>query len=125
MKKTLILTLTLIAINLSAQKINQEDLYATWHLDKYSDAEQYYHLPKKEIGDYLSLNQDMSYTAVSEGEMSNGSWFYNTNGKYLELKSEDKTKEKIYIHFLSNNSMVVTYDSDEYRVWEIHYVSSK
>ena len=108
-----------------AQKIDQKDLYALWELDKYSDEEQYYLPPKKEMEDYLAFNEDMTYTSVSEGEKSEGTWMLNANGKYIEKISNQGKKEKIYIHFLSDKSMVVTYDTDEYRVWEVHYISLK
>ncbi|MDN5213028.1 hypothetical protein QQ020_13255 [Fulvivirgaceae bacterium BMA12] len=122
--KSIIFTLTLfISVTSYAQKINQEDLYTIWLLDKYSDEEEYYLPPKKEVGDSLAFKQDMTYTAVFEGKKSNGTWLLNTNGKYIELLSDQGEREKLYIHFLSNKSMVVTYDTDEFRIWEVHYVS--
>ncbi|WP_422858484.1 hypothetical protein ACOKFD_14035 [Flagellimonas sp. S174] len=123
MKSLMFILLSIISLTSYAQKINQEDLYTTWLLDKYSDEEQYYLPPKKEVGDRLTFKQDMSYTVVSEGKKSNGTWLLNTNGKYIELLSDKGKKEKLYIHFLSNKSMVVTYDTDEFRIWEVHYVS--
>ena len=115
----------LISISSYAQKINPENFYTTWQLDKYSDEEEYYLPPKKEMEDYISLHPDMTYQSVSEGKMSEGSWIFNTNGKYIELKDKEEKKEKFYIHFLSDKSMVVTYDTDEHRIWEVHYISSK
>ncbi|MEL6537836.1 MAG: hypothetical protein AAFQ98_20620 [Bacteroidota bacterium] len=123
MNRLLLLCFALISWSTQAQKIAQEDLYTTWQLDKYSDEEQYYAPPKKEIGDYIALKQDMTYTAVSEGEQEAGTWIFNANGGYVELKTEEGEKEKFYLHFLSGRTMVVTYDTDEYRVWEAHYVS--
>ncbi|MEM9857767.1 MAG: hypothetical protein AAF843_10435 [Bacteroidota bacterium] len=108
-----------------AQKIDKEQLYTTWCLDKYSDAEEYYQPPKKEIGDYIMLNKDMTYKARSEGDVGTGTWMFNTNGNYIELKDEEKEAEKLYVYFLSEQSLVVVYDVDEYRVWEVHYVSCK
>ncbi len=123
MKSVLFTILSLVSLCAYAQKISLEDLYAFWRLDKYSDEEQYYLPPKKEMGDYLHFNRDMTYTAVSEGEKSSGTWLLNANGKYIELRPVQGEKEKLYIHFLSNKSMVVTYDTDEYRIWEVHFVS--
>lgn len=123
MKNLTFIVLSIISLTSYAQKINQEDLHTTWLLDKYSDEEQYYLPPKKEVGDHLTFKQDMTYTAVSEGEKNNGTWLLNSNGKYIELLSGQGKKEKLYIHFLSNKSMVVTYDADEFRIWEVHYVS--
>ncbi|MGD1842830.1 MAG: lipocalin family protein [Thermonemataceae bacterium] len=125
MKIVLLLLLFLISLSTYAQKISQEDLYQTWYLDKYSDEEQYYLPPKKEMTDYITLNTDMTYQLVSEGEPETGSWLFNANGEYVELKSKKGRKEKFYIYFLSSKSMVVTYDTDEYRIWEVHYISSK
>ena len=112
-------------VNVNAQKINLDDFYGTWQLDKYSDDEQYYHPPKKEMGDVIRLNQDMTFTTVSEGKKTQGTWLYNTNGRYIEFKEEQGTKEKMAIHFLSKKSMVATYDTDEYRIWEVHFVKEK
>lgn len=125
MKSTILLLLSLVSLSSYAQKINQEDLYTSWYLDKYSDEAQYYLPPKKEAEDYMVFNEDMTYTAVFEGQKSNGTWLLNTNGKYIELRPVKGEKEKLYIHFLSDKSMVVTYDTDEYHVWEVHYVSFK
>ena len=80
-------------------------------------------LQKKRRKDYLAFKMDMSYTAVSEGKKSHGTWLLNTNGKYIELLSGEGKKEKLYIYFLSNRSLVVAYDTDKYRLWEVHYVS--
>ena len=124
MKKLSLLLIMLGTVGSYAQKINQEDLYTTWYLDKYSDDANYYLPPKKEAKDYLSFKNDGTYVSVSEGEQDQGTWIFNANGKYIELESKAGKKEKFHIHFLSGKSMVVTYDTDEYRIWEVHYVSS-
>ncbi len=124
--KQLFLLLTLLITNcLHAQKIDKQDLYRTWYLDKYSDAEEYYLPPKKEIGDYITLRKDMTYEAQSEGVLDSGTWMLNTNGSYLELKGSSQETQKLYVYFVSPKSLVVIYDVDEYRIWEVHYVSSK
>ena len=125
MKYFLILISLLYTHNLFAQKYDQADLYNTWYLDKYSDEEAYFQPPKKELGDYITFNEDMTFEAKSEGEINTGTWMFNTNGNYLELKSKNSKPEKLYIYFLSKKSLVVIYDVDEYRVWEVHYVSCK
>ena len=123
MKNRILIVFSLVSLSAHTQKINQDDLYTFWHLDKYSDEEQYYHPPKKEAEDYLGFNRDMTYTVVSEGKKAHGTWLLNTNGKYIELLSGEGKKEKLYIYFLSNRSLVVAYDADKYRLWEVHYVS--
>ncbi|MEO1023151.1 MAG: hypothetical protein AAFW89_11465 [Bacteroidota bacterium] len=106
-----------------AQKIDNIHFYTTWSLDKYSENGEYYFPPKKERGDYISLNPDMTFTSKAEGKDSSGTWIFNANGKYIELKSASGDIEKLYIHFLSDKSMIVTYDVDKYRLWHVHYVS--
>ena len=125
MKKYLLAFLVFASFNVLAQKIDQQDLYQTWLIDKYSDDQDYYAPPKKELEDYITLKPDGTYISVSEGENRTGSWMYNANGRYIELADSNKKKEKLYIHWLSDKSMVGTYDTDEYRIWEVHYVSSK
>ena len=125
MKHFLALFSLFITGNLYAQKIDKEDLYRTWYLDKYSDAAEYYQPPKKEMGDYITFHKNMTFNAKSEGELSSGTWMLNTNGNYLELKYERNETEKLYIYFLSTRSLVLMYDIDEYRIWEVHYVSCK
>lgn len=125
MNKLLFIFFALIPANVVAQKIDPQDLHQTWVIDKYSDDEEYYAPPKKELADYISLKPNGKYVAVSGGENSSGSWIYNANGKYIELIDSEEKKEKFYIHWLSNTSMVGTYDTDEYRIWEVHYISSK
>ncbi len=125
MRLLIIIACCLASLNTIAQKINPDDFYGTWRLDKYSDAEQYYHPPKKETGDYITLNEDMTFITVSEGEKTKGTWIYNTNGQYVEFREEKGKREKIFIHFLSEISMVATYDTDEYRTWEVHFVNKK
>ena len=125
MKKYLFVFFAFVTVNANAQKINETDLYQTWIIDKYSDDESYYAPPKKEMGDYIEIRLDGSYVSVFEGESGSGRWIYNANGKYIELIDSKEGREKLYIHWLSDKSMVGTYDTDEYRIWEVHYVSSK
>ncbi|MEM7487062.1 MAG: lipocalin family protein [Bacteroidota bacterium] len=123
MKKLCLLVFLCLVNGVHSQKLEKEDLYRTWHLDKYSDAEAYYKPSKKEIGDYFIFKEDMTYTIKSEGELSSGTWMFNTNGNYIELKERDGDTEKLYVYFLSKKSLVFSYDTDEYRIWEVHYVS--
>ncbi|TRX48695.1 hypothetical protein FNH22_28445 [Fulvivirga sp. M361] len=125
MKHFLALFSFFITGNLYAQKIDKEDLYRTWYLDKYSDATEYYQPPKKETDDFITFHKNMTFNAKTEGELSSGTWMLNTNGNYLELKYERNDSEKLYIYFLSTRSLVLMYDTDEYRIWEVHYVSGK
>ncbi|MBS9464106.1 hypothetical protein KIM67_16915 [Flagellimonas sp. 389] len=123
MKKLCLLLLLCIVSGIHAQKFEKENLYRTWYLDKYSDAEAYYKPSKKEIGDYFTFNKDMTYSIKSEDELSSGTWMFNTNGNYIELKEKAGDTEKLHLYFLSKKSLVFGYDTDEYRIWEAHYVS--
>jgi len=125
MKRLLFMVFCLLSFSINAQSINVDNFYGKWQLDKYSDDEQYYHLPKKETKDYIDLGKNMTFTAVSEGEKTSGTWLFNTNGKYIEFRYENGDKEKIFIYFLSEKSMVITYDVDEYRVWEMHFIKQQ
>lgn len=125
MRLTLIVLYILSYLTCHSQRIAVDHLYAIWHLDKYSDEEAYYHPPAKETNDYLDLQPDKTYKAVVEGKAETGRWLYNTNGKYIELAAADGTREKLYIHHLSSRSLVISYDDDQYRMWEVHYVASK
>ena len=125
MRPLIVIICCLVAVGIHAQSISPNNFYGIWHLDKYSDAEQYYHPPKKEGRDYIALRRDMTCTTVAEGEKTEGTWLYNTNGQYLELRMENEEKEKLFVHYLSAKSMVATYDTDEYRVWEVHFVKEK
>ena len=53
------------------QKLDANNLTRTWYLDKYSDEEQYYAPPKKEIGDYLDLRADKTYVSTPMGNTWN------------------------------------------------------
>ena len=66
-----------------AQKIDKNDLFNTWHLDKYADEEDYYKVPKIEQGDYINLKEDMTFELKTEGEIGKGTWMLNTNGTYI------------------------------------------
>ena len=122
MKKLLVYPLLLLTSALFAQKLDEKQLYATWHLDKYSDDEAYYNPPAAEREDYLSLARDKTYQFRTEGEESQGTWMLNTNGNYLELKSTEGETIRIYIQFLTDKSLVITFDEDLSRAWEVHYV---
>lgn len=122
MKPLLILPLLLLSSTLFAQKLKEDQLYSTWYLDKYSDAEAYYHPPTAELQDYLTLTRDKTYQSRAEGGQSEGTWMLNTNGNYLELKSTEGETTRIYVQFVTDKSLVVTYDDDLYRAWEVHYV---
>ena len=108
-----------------AQKIEKDNLLKIWYLDKYADEEDYYKVPKIEQGDYIHLKEDMTYEAQTESETGTGTWMLNTNGTYLELKGDNGDKEKIYILYSTVRTLVVMYDTDEYRELEAHYVSCK
>jgi len=115
--------LALSFCGLQAQEISKNLLSKTWHLDKYADDEDYHPLPEEELGDYLHLREDMTFAARLEGEVESGTWMLNTNGAYLELKYANGEKDKLYIIYSTNRTLVLIYDIDEYREWELHYVS--
>ncbi|MCG8319735.1 MAG: lipocalin family protein [Cytophagales bacterium] len=108
-----------------AQKIDKNDLFNTWHLDKYADEEDYYKVPKIEQGDYINLKEDMTFELKTEGEIGKGTWMLNTNGTYIEMKHDDGVLEKMYIVHATPRTLVLMYDVDEYREFEAHYVSCK
>ena len=118
-----ILVLVLSAGPVLAQQIDRSHLLSRWCLDKYSDEADYYKVPRIEQEDFLRFNKDMTFEARTEGEPSTGTWMLNTNGTYLELRHKDGTLEKIYILFLTSRSLVLMYDTDEYRAWEVHYTA--
>ena len=122
MKSLLTFLFLFLSCQLFAQKISEDKLCTTWHLDKYSDAEAYYYPPAAELQDYLKLTPDKTYQTVSEGEEAKGTWMLNTNGSYLELKSDEGEVTRLYIQFLTDKSLVITYDEDLYRAWEVHFV---
>ena len=123
-KISLLITFFLLSLHFThAQRIEKNHLFNTWHLDKYSDENDYYQVPKAEIGDYILLKNDMTFESKSEGEIGKGTWMLNTNGTYIEIKYENGESEKMYIHFSTSRTLVVMYDVDEYRELEAHYVS--
>ena len=117
--------LFLSAHSIQAQKIDKNNLYNTWYIDKYSDAEDYYKVPKIEIGDYILLQEDMTAESRSEGEVRQGTWMLNTNGNYIEIKYDKGSSEKIYIVHSTSKTLVLIYDVDAYREYEAHYISCK
>jgi len=125
MKALLVISLFLAAIQLKAQQIQEELLFNTWYLDKYSDEEQYLTPSKRELDDFIALSPDKTYEAVFEGEQESGTWMLNTNGNYVELKDASDIKGRFYIYHLSSRSLVLVFDEDEHRVWEVHYTSCK
>lgn len=124
-KRLLTFLALLFASQLYAQKIEKADLYRTWHLDKYSDEEAYFQPPRKETKYYITFREDMTFEEKSEGEVGSGTWMLNTNGSYVETKSKAGETEKRYVYFLSEASLVVGYDDDRYRIWEVHYVAGE
>ena len=106
-----------------AQKIDKNNLFNTWYLDKYADEKDYYKVPKIERGDYILLKEDMTFESISEGEMKKGTWMLNTNGTYIEVKHDNGELEKMYIVYVTSRTLVLMYDVDEYREFEAHYVS--
>ncbi len=106
-----------------AQKIDKNDLFNTWYLDKYADENDYYKVPKAEQEDYILLKDDMTFESKTEGEPREGTWMLNTNGTYIEIKYESGESEKMYIIYAASRTLVVMYDVDEYRELEAHYVS--
>lgn len=121
----LLASLVLSMPGVYAQKIDKDNLFKIWYLDKYADEEDYYKVPKTEQGDYILLKEDMIFESKTEGEIQAGTWMLNTNGTYIEMRHDSGELEKMYIIYSTSRTLVLMYDVDEYRELEAHYVSCK
>jgi hypothetical protein len=96
-------------------------LFNMWHLNTYVIDGESHSPSKKEKGDYILFEEDMTFTSNSEGKEEEGTFLLNTNGSYVLMIDEKGEKIKAYIHSISENSLVLLYDIDEIRDVEVHY----
>jgi hypothetical protein len=99
-------------------------LYNTWFLDTYKIESMEFPPNKREKGDYILFNEDMTYTSTSEGKVEEGTFILNTSGGYVLMVDEKGDKIKAYIISISKNSLVLKYDINEISDVEVHYNSS-
>jgi hypothetical protein len=99
-------------------------LYNTWFLDTYKIESMDFPPNKREKGDYILFNEDMTYTSTSEGEEEEGTFILNTSGAYVLMVDEKGDKVKAYIISISKNSLILKYDISEISDVEVHYNSS-
>lgn len=99
-------------------------LYTTWFLDTYKIESMEFPPNKREKGDYILFNEDMTYTSTSEGKEEEGTFILNTSGAYVLMVDEKGDKIKAYIISISKNSLILKYDINEVSDVEVHYNSS-
>jgi hypothetical protein len=78
---------------------------------------------KREKGDYILFDEDMTYTSTSEGKVEEGTFILNTSGAYVLMIDKKGDKIKAYIISISKNSLILKYDIDEISDIEVHYNS--
>jgi len=108
-----------------AQNVSKTALIKTWKLEKYYEEGEYYEPEVNEANDYIDFKEDMTFSAMMEGELYTGTWMLNTNGAYIELKYESNEIDKLRIKWLGDYNLVVIFDADYYRYTEVHYNSCK
>jgi len=124
------ITLTLVGIMLYAgdafsQTLNHDALCKKWCLEKYEVMWVDYEPEEIEEKDYILLNKDMTYQAVSEGDYSEGQWSFNKDDKYFVLYNADKEELKFLVESLKSDHMVVAIDVKELKGIDIHYINKQ
>jgi hypothetical protein len=99
-------------------------LFNTWFLDTYKIESKEYPPNKREKGDYILFEEDMTYTSTSEGKEEKGTFILNTSGAYVLMIDEKGDKIKVYIVSISKKSLILKFDINEIRDVEVHYNSS-
>jgi hypothetical protein len=108
-------------------QVQQSDtnmLFNTWFLDTYKIESMEFPPNKREKGDYILFDEDMTYKSTSEGKVEEGTFILNTSGAYILMIDEKGDKIKAYIISISKNSLILKYDIDEISDIEVHYNSS-
>lgn len=108
-----------------AQNLSKSTLIKPWKLEKYYEDGEYYPPEEHETKDYIQFNEDMTFTALMEGELYKGSWMLNINGGYIEIKYSTGEIDKLRVKWSSDYSLVVIFDADYYRYTEVHYNTIK
>jgi hypothetical protein len=107
-------------------QVQQSDtnmLFNTWFLHTYKIESMEFPPNKREKGDYILFDEDMTYTSTSEGKVEEGTFILNTSGAYVLMVDKKGDKIKAYIISISKNSLILKYDIDEISDIEVHYNS--
>jgi len=107
----------------NAQKLSHGALCKKWYLEKYEVMWVDYEPEEKEKNDYILLNKNMSYQAVSEGEFSEGKWSFNDEENYFILYDENNEGLKFIVETLKKDRLVVVIDIKELKDIDIHYIN--
>ncbi|MGI9543816.1 MAG: hypothetical protein ACR2MX_11185 [Cyclobacteriaceae bacterium] len=89
-------------------RLSEEQLSQKWILDKYQFL-LYTEAPaRKEKGDYLQLNSDLTFISVSEGKSDGGSWQLNKSSKSISLSSHNESGDLVFIiDSISKNQLIL------------------
>ncbi len=106
-------------------ELNVRNLSKKWNLDKYTISWYSENPSKKEKNDYIKLNENMTFTSISEGVFERGKWQLQPANKRLILsKKEEKGNLKFFIEKLSEDELILIIDdvSDpEAKYLNIHF----
>jgi hypothetical protein len=109
-------------INIEQSQTNM--LFNTWYLETYKIEGKDYPPIKKEKGDYILFNEDMTFVSKSEGKEENGTFMLNTNGAYVLMIDDNGERVKAYIVSISERSLILKYDIIEISDVEVLYNST-
>lgn len=112
-----------ISSNANAQEGKKNVLFNMWHLDTYKIEGKEYPPEKKEKGDFILFEEDMTFVSKSEGKQEEGTYILNTNGAYIEMIDKNGGKLKAYIISITKKTLILKFDIDEIRDVEVHYNS--
>lgn len=122
--KILVITSMLILVSSNsgfAQESKKNILFNMWHLDTYKIENKEYKPKKKEKGDYILFEEDMTFVSVTEGKREEGIYLLNTNGAYIQFTDENGEKLKAYIISITKETLILKYDVKELRDIEVYY----
>lgn len=113
-----------ISSNANAQEGKKNVLFNMWHLDTYKIEGKEYPPKKKEKGDFILFEEDMTFVSKSEGKQEEGTFILNTNGAYIEMIDKNGGKLKAYIISITKKTLILKFDLKEIRDIEVHYNSN-
>ncbi len=113
-----------ISSNANAQEGKKNVLFNMWHLDTYKIEGKEYPPEKKEKGDFILFEEDMTFVSKSEGKQEEGTFILNTNGAYIEMIDKNGEKLKAYIISITKENLILKFDIKEIRDIEVHYSSN-
>lgn len=108
----------------SAQGIDKNDVFKTWHLFNYKVESKTYAPRQKEKNDYILFKQDMTFESLSEGKKEKGTWSMNNNGGYIIITDNNGERVKAYILSLTSKILILQFDIEEIKEVEVHYISN-